>query len=104
AGRPRSAASPVSSPGFPATSSIDTTPTIRRWAQASPPRRSDMAEPYAPLLTRKKLLGGAEESTSGTAATVTTPLANTIVYDIKLELQDVMADNERTPDGLYLGS
>ncbi len=63
-----------------------------------------MAEPFAPLLTRKKLLGGTEETTSGTAAIVSAALSNTIVYDVKLVPIDFFADGKRMPSGNYLGT
>ena len=59
-------------------------------------------EPYNPLLTRKRLLGGTEETTPGTMATVTAAFAANIT-DIKIEPVDFFADGVRMPDGQYLG-
>ncbi len=63
-----------------------------------------MAEPYAPLLTRKTTLGGTQETTSGTAATITAPFSATTCYDIKMESEDFFAGGERKPDGNYIGN
>lgn len=62
-----------------------------------------MPEPFPALLTRKCLVGATQESTSGTPATVSAALANTSVYDAKLEPLDFFADGARAPDGHYLG-
>lgn len=62
-----------------------------------------MAEPLIPRMFRLTSLGGSEETTAGTAMTISVPLASTVLYDIALELQDVFADNERLPMGNFFG-
>lgn len=62
-----------------------------------------MAEPYSPLLGRKKQVGLTEESVSGTAATVTAGIAANC-YNIKAEPGDFFADGKRQPQGNYIGS
>jgi len=63
-----------------------------------------MPEPYFPLLAKRCLLGGAEETTSGTMPNITGPLASTAVYDATIEPQNWYADTIRTPYGLYDGT
>jgi len=64
-----------------------------------------MALPAAPLLTRKKVVGAAAETTKGTSvlASVTTALASTLTYDAKCSPQGMVDDGRREPDGLYQG-
>jgi hypothetical protein len=65
-----------------------------------------MALPAAPLMSRKRLLGAIVEVTSGTSllSSVTTPLANTVIYDAKLVPLDLFADGVRRPNWLKLGT
>ena len=58
----------------------------------------------AALLTRRKLVGFAIETDSGTAASVTTAMAATSVKDIKCVPMGVYDNTKRTPAGLYSGS
>lgn len=53
-----------------------------------------MAEPYNPLMTKKVLIGAGEESTAGSAATVTTALAM-VFTDYSCEAGEMMADGMR---------
>ncbi len=62
-----------------------------------------MAEPNPPLLGRKKLVGATQETTSGTAATVTAALAANC-YNIKCKPGDFFADGKRQPQGNFMGS
>ena len=64
-----------------------------------------MALPTTPLMARKRLLGAVEEVTSGTSllSTVTTVLADTVIYDAKFVPLDIFADGERRPNWLKLG-
>lgn len=63
-----------------------------------------MAEPYAPLSARRSLLGGIEETTSGTLGTIAAALTNTAIYDAVMEPVDFTADGERRPGGQYGGN
>lgn len=65
-----------------------------------------MALPAQPLVRRKKLIGGAAEATPGTSvlATVSTPLASTLIYDAKMVPVDLTSDGKRAPDGHYMGN
>lgn len=63
----------------------------------------------APLIARKKLLGGKEETDSGTfvglnSGGITTAFASTGLYDIKLEPVGLFSEGRRQPDGNYLGN
>jgi hypothetical protein len=51
----------------------------------------------------KRLVGGTEETNSGTAATVTVPLASTQAFDIACNYGDFFADGQRKPDGAFIG-
>jgi hypothetical protein len=62
-----------------------------------------MAEPLNPLLTRRSLLGGGEEADPGTLPTITVPLANTAIFDAKMEPTDWIEGGRRQPLGQYLG-
>ena len=66
-----------------------------------------MAEPNPAMLTRRVLVGGAFETTPGTAATITAATINAkpaFITDIKLDGPlDLFAGNERTPDGTHGG-
>lgn len=57
-----------------------------------------------PLLKRRCVLGGAEETTSGTLETISAALASTTVYDAELQIDDVFSAGKRKPNGLYLGN
>ncbi len=57
-----------------------------------------------PQVHRKAIVGGAQESVSGTAEAVTAALAATYTYDPRCEPMDLLADGKRTPGGLYLGN
>lgn len=59
-----------------------------------------MAEP---LVLRKRLLGVEDESTKGTAVSVTAAMAGTVVYNAKMVIGDMFAGGERMPDGHYGG-
>jgi hypothetical protein len=61
------------------------------------------AEPRPPLLDRKKLVGLTEETTSGTAATVTAAIAVNH-YNVQHNCDDFFADGKRKPQGNYVGS
>ena len=63
-----------------------------------------MADSYPPLLTRRRVLGVAQEVTSGTYVDPSGALANTIIYDAKIEVEDLYSDGERQPHGHYFGS
>lgn len=63
-----------------------------------------MAEPLVPLLSRKKLVGATEESTSGTFATVSSAMSATSIYDAKFVILDPTSEGERQPNGHYVGS
>ena len=65
-----------------------------------------MAEPNInPLVDRKKLIGGIEETNAGTFGTITVPLAGTNVLNIKTEVGNFFEEsNERTPNGNYEGT
>ena len=56
-------------------------------------------EPYNGLVTRRALLGGAEEDVSGTAEDVTEALSSTTIYDAKMVPVDFYADGMRQPIG-----
>ena len=56
------------------------------------------------LHRRRKVLGGALQSDVDTPATVSTPFANTVIYDAKMEPLDLFADGEAKPDGNYTGT
>lgn len=56
------------------------------------------------LLARKKLLGATQETTSGTAASVTAALAGTVVYDAEMVPDDMHSAGKRMPHGHYLGT
>lgn len=63
-----------------------------------------MAEPYAPLLFRKKLLGGAEETTAGTAETISAALTGTAIDRSATMTPGTIFDaGKRMPIGNYLG-
>lgn len=62
-----------------------------------------MADTNTPLLGRKKLIGLTEETTSGTAATVTAAIAANY-YDVKAEAGDFFSAGKRQPAGNYNGS
>lgn len=57
-----------------------------------------------PLVTRRKVLGFAVETDSGTAATVTDAMSGTAVKDIKLVPVGFFDNTKRKPQGLYGGS
>jgi hypothetical protein len=57
-----------------------------------------------PLLTRKALIGGAYESISGTAETVSAAFTNSVFYNPQFVLVDPFNAGERKPIGNYLGN
>jgi len=57
----------------------------------------------APLLQRKKLLGGSEETTWGTSPSITSALTATI-YDAKMVPGDLFSAGKRAPHGHYQGN
>lgn len=61
------------------------------------------AEPRPPLGEQYKLIGLTQETTSGTYATVSTPLA-AVCFDIKCDAGDFFADGERRAQGNYVGT
>lgn len=63
-----------------------------------------MADTVPSLLLRKKVLGGTEETTSGTFPTVSTALGSTHVYDPKMIPQGIVDNGKRMPAGNYLGN
>lgn len=63
-----------------------------------------MALSVPPMLGRQKLLGVGVETTAGTPATVTAPMANSIIYDAKLEPDGLFDGGDRQPNGHYQGS
>lgn len=63
-----------------------------------------MPETKVPLVARRKLLGAGVEGTKGTAASVTTPLATTNVYDAVMSPGDIFSDGERLPISSTAGS
>lgn len=63
-----------------------------------------MAEPYAPLLSRRKILGGQEETTSGTANYPSAALSSTAVLEAAINFSDVYGQGIRRPLGNYLGT
>ena len=64
-----------------------------------------MAEPYVPLLSRKKLLGAKKEGTAGVAETIAIgQLIGGNVYDAKMVPLDMLSEGERMPHGHYLGN
>lgn len=56
------------------------------------------------IIGRLSLLGATVETTKGTAATVTAPMAGTIVYDAKMIPGDLFADGKRRPNLITGGS
>lgn len=65
-----------------------------------------MPEPFAPRLRRKKLLGGAEESSPGTDvySLITAALASTQVQNLSLDLRDLYSAGRREPHSRNLSS
>ena len=64
-----------------------------------------MAEPYVPLLSRKKLLGASEEAVAGAIETMTVAdLMAANIYDAKMVPLDMLSEGERMPQGHYLGN
>lgn len=55
-----------------------------------------------PLLSRRKIVGATEETTSGTAATVTAALADNF-YDAACDPENLFPEGPRAPLGHYLG-
>lgn len=55
-----------------------------------------------PLLSRRKIVGATEETTSGTAATVTAALGDNF-YDASCDPENLFSEGPRTPQGHYLG-
>lgn len=62
-----------------------------------------MAVTTPPLTMRRSLLGATIESTPGTAATVSTALANSVIYDAKLVPDGLFDDGERRAMSNYAG-
>ena len=56
-----------------------------------------MPNTKVPLVARRKLLGATVESPKGSLASVTTPLANTNVYDAVMVPGDIFSEGERLP-------
>lgn len=65
-----------------------------------------MALPTVPLMSRKKLLGAQEETTSGTSVlgSITTARADTVVYDARCEPVDMFSEGKRKPNNSFLGN
>jgi hypothetical protein len=61
------------------------------------------SDTFAPLLTRRAILGVAAETTSGVAATVTQAAADTTVLNVSLSPAEFTTDGERRPIGTSLG-
>lgn len=57
-----------------------------------------------PLGMRRKLIGAAVESTSGTPETVSAALTNTMAYDVKAQAEGLYDEGERKPHGHYHGT
>lgn len=62
-----------------------------------------MAEPYAPIIARRMLIGGSEEGTAGTAETVTTAFAGSWIDNIRCEPDDLFTGDATTPPGSLVG-
>jgi hypothetical protein len=62
-----------------------------------------MAEPYAPILARRVLIGGSEETTAGTPENVTAAFAGTWIDNIRCEPDDLFTGDATVPPGSLLG-
>ncbi len=63
-----------------------------------------MALNNAPLNVRLAILGAGVEDTPGEKATVTTALANTVIYDAQMEPDGLYEDGQRMPQGNFAGT
>lgn len=63
-----------------------------------------MAEPNTPMLTRRSLLGGGEETTPGTLPTISAALSSTPVFNAQMTPGEWYGSGERMPIGQYGGT
>lgn len=63
-----------------------------------------MALPAYPVLRRKALVGGGEETTPGTAVTVSAAFASTGCYDASGNIEGLYSQGQRRPIGHYDGN